>query len=40
MIIAGSRRLTHRSADPAVLTFDWDPVSRRPVSAAFAVDYL
>ena len=40
VIVAGSRRLTHRSADPAVLTFDWDAVNRLPVSAAFAVDYL
>lgn len=40
VIVAGDRLMAHRSANAAALTFDWDPVNRRPLSGAFQVDYL
>ena len=32
--------MAYRSSNAAVLTFDWDPVNRRPLSSAFEVDPL
>ncbi len=40
VIVAGKRRLVHSAPGDALLTFDWDPVSRRPLSLAFTVDCL
>jgi N-carbamoylputrescine amidase len=40
VIVAGERRLVHRSDRPVVLTFDWDVEQRAPRGVAWTMDRL